>query len=175
MLKFSPKKRAKPVSCSETNFDHLTPSRWGLPFTAAHFELLKICHVSCLFQLQNNLVTKLAVQQAEGGVGKWIAGALKLILLIDVWTWPEGLTSGANCKLDFFFFFIQHRLWCCVACLSSLYHHQQRNHLIYRYYELYDSECAASPGTSWSCGWRDSIKAERRMETKEEACLGCEW
>lgn len=60
--------------------------------------------MSCLCQLQNNLVTKLAVQQAEGGVGKWIAGALKLILLIDVWTWPEGLTSGANCKLDFFFF-----------------------------------------------------------------------
>lgn len=46
---------------------------------------------------------------------------LKPIYLIDVWTLSVGLTSGANCKLDFFFSLSpQYRLCCYV---TSVCHH----------------------------------------------------
>lgn len=43
------------------------------------------------------------MMEAEGGVCKWIGGTPKPIYLIDAWTRSTSLTSGANCKLDFFF------------------------------------------------------------------------
>lgn len=110
------------------------------------------------------------MQQAEGRAGKWIAGALKPIYLIDVWTWSVGLTSGANSKLDFFF--PVQTMLLCHQCLSSLYHLRQRNHLVSRYYELHNRECGTSPETKHHRGWYERIKAEQENRDNRRGLFG---
>lgn len=59
------------------------------------------------------------MMEAEGGVCKWIGGTPKPIYLIDAWTRSTSLTSGANCKLDFFFFL--HRFCSYVTSVCHLF------------------------------------------------------
>lgn len=66
-------------------------------------ELRRIRCVSCLFLTAAQFSRLTGRAAGRRWRLKWIAGALKPIYLIDGWTRSVGLTSGANCKLDFFF------------------------------------------------------------------------
>lgn len=146
-------------------------------------ELRRIRCVSCLFSTAAQFSRLTGRAAGRRWRLKWIAGALKPIYLIDGWTRSVGLTSGANCKLDFFFFSpSKRRLCCCVTSVCHPTHHpppthsRRRNHSAYRYYEVDNSECVTSPETA-ALSWMVLIPlchkgGNRRMETKEEDCSG---